>query len=47
MTASNRVLVNMANFGGDLEIERDVLAAKRSHKDDDTSGDESDGKSET
>ena len=37
VTTSNHVLVNMADFGNDLEIESDVLAAKRSHDDDDTS----------
>ena len=42
VTTSNHVLVNMADFGDDLEIEGDVLAAKRSHEDDDTSGGESD-----
>ena len=30
--------VNMADFGDDLEIEGDALAAKLSHEDDDTSG---------
>ena len=39
VTTSNHVLVNVADFGDDLEIEGDVLAAKRSHEDDDsTSG---------
>ena len=47
VTTSNHVLVNMADFGDDLEIEGDVLAAKRSHEDDDTSGGESDGSSGT
>ena len=47
VTTSNHVLVNMADFGDDLEIERDVLAAKRCHEDDDTSGGESDGTSGT
>ena len=42
VTTSNHLFVNMADFG-DLEIEGDVLAAKRSHEDDDTSGGESDG----
>ena len=37
----------MADFGDDLEIEGDVLAATRSHEDDDTSGGESDGTSGT
>ena len=46
VTTSNRVFVNMADFGDDLEIEGVVLAAKRSH-DDDTSGDESDRTSGT
>ena len=41
VTTSNHVLVNMADFGDDLEIEGDVLAARRSHEDDDTSGGES------
>ena len=44
---SDHVLVNMAGFGDDLEIEGDVLAAKRSHEDDDTSGGESDRTSGT
>ena len=43
VTTSNHVLVNMVDFADDLEIEGDVLAAKRSHEDDDTSGGESDG----
>ena len=47
VTTSNQVLVNMADFGDDLEIEGDVLAAKRSNEDDDTSGGESDGTSGT
>ena len=47
MSASNHVLVNMADFGNDHEIEGDVLAAKRSHDDDDTSGGQSDGTSGT
>ena len=47
LTTSFHVLVNMADFGDDLEIERDVLAAKRSHEDDDTFGGESDGTSGT
>ena len=42
VATSNHVLVNMADFGDDLEIEGDVLAAKRTHDDDDTSGGESD-----
>ena len=46
VTTSNHVLVNMADFG-DLEIEGDMLAAKRSHEDDDTSGGESDGTRQT
>ena len=37
VTTSNHVLVNMADFGNDLEVEGNVLAAKRSHDDDDTS----------
>ena len=41
VTTSKHVLVNIADFG-DLEIEGDVFAAKRSH-DDDTLGGESDG----
>ena len=36
-----------AKFGDDLEIERDMLAAKRSHEDNDTSRGESDGMSGT
>ena len=44
---SNHVLVNMAGFCDDLEIERDVLAAQRSHEDEHTSGGESDGTSGT
>ena len=43
VTTSDHVLVNMADFGGDLVIEGDVLAAKRSDEDDDTTGGESDG----
>ena len=35
VTTSKHVLVNIAHFG-DLEIEGDVFAAKRSHDDDDT-----------
>ena len=38
VTTSSHVLANMAEFGDDLEIEGYVLAAKRSHEDDDTSG---------
>ena len=38
VTTSNHVLVNMAGFGDDLEIEGDVLDAKRSHENDGTSG---------
>ena len=44
---SNHVLVNMADFGEDLEIEEDVLLAKRSSEDDETPGGESDGTSGT
>ena len=40
-------LVNMADFGDDLEIERDLLSAKRSHEDEDTSCGKSDGTSGT
>ena len=40
-------MMNMADFGDDLEIEGDVLAAKESHEDDDTSSGESDGTSGT
>ena len=47
VTTSNRVFVNTADFGEDLEVERDVLAAKRSHQDDDNTGGESDGTSGT
>ena len=47
VTTSNHVLVNMADFGDDLDFERDVLGAKRSCEDDDTSGGESDGTSGT
>ena len=47
VTTSNHVLVNMADFGDDLEIEGDVLAAKRHREDDDTTGGESDGTSRT
>ena len=47
VTLSKHVLVNMANFGDDLEIEGDILAVKRSHDDDDTSGGASDGTSGT
>ena len=47
VSTSNHVLVNMPDFGNDLEIEGDVLAAKRCHEDDDTSGGESDGTSVT
>ena len=47
VTTSHHVSVNMADFGDDPEIEGDVLAAKRSHGDDDTSGGESDGTSGT
>ena len=47
VTTSNRVLVNTADFGEDLEVERDVLAAKRSHQNDDNTGGESDGTSGT
>ena len=43
VTTSNHVLVNMADFGDDPEIEKDVKAAKRSQEVDETSGDESDG----
>ena len=43
VTTSNHVLVDMAEFGDDVEIEGDVLAAKRSHEVDDRSGGESDG----
>ena len=39
------VLVNMADFGDDLEIVEDVSAAKQSHEDDDASGGGSDGTS--
>ena len=46
VTTSIRVLVNRADSGHDLEIEGDVLAAKRSH-DDDTSGGERDRTSGT
>ena len=45
VTTSNYVLVNMVDFGDDLEIEGDVLVAKRSHQDNDTSSCESDGTS--
>ena len=37
VTTSGHVLMNMAGFGNDREIEGDVLVAKRSHDDDDTS----------
>ena len=47
VTTSNLVLVNMADFGDDFEIEGDVLAAKRSHVDDYTFAGESDGPSGT
>ena len=47
VTTSNHVLVNMADFGNDLEIESDVLAAKRSHDGDDTSDGERNGTSGT
>ena len=43
VTTSNHVLVNMADFVDDLELEGDVLAAKRSHEDEDTFGGKSDG----
>ena len=36
VSTSNHVLVNMSDFGDDLEIEGFVVAAKRSHCDDDT-----------
>ena len=42
VTTSNHVLVNMADVGDDLDIEGDVLRAKRCHEDNDTSGGESD-----
>ena len=45
VTTSNQLLMNMADFVDDLEIEGNVLDAKRSHEDDDTSGGESDGTS--
>ena len=44
VTTSNQKMVVMADFGDDLEIERDVLAAKRFYQDDNTSG-ERDGTS--
>ena len=44
---SNHVLVNMADLGDDPEIYGDVLAAKRSQEDHDTSGGECDGTSGT
>ena len=47
VTTSNHVLVNIAVFGDGLEIEGYVLAAKRSHEDDDTSSGERDGTSGT
>ena len=36
VTTSNHVLVNMADFVDDHQIEGDVLSAKRSHEEDDT-----------
>ena len=42
VTTSNTGLVDMADFGDDLDIECDALAAKRSHDDEDTSSGESD-----
>ena len=42
VTTSNHCLVDMADFGDDLEIECDALAAKRSHDGDDTSSGERD-----
>ena len=45
MVNVKHVLVNMADFGDDLEIGGDVLAAKRSHEDDDTSVDGTSGTS--
>ena len=47
VTTSNHVLVNMADSGDDLEIEEHVVAAKRSHEDEDTCGGESGGTSGT
>ena len=47
VTTSNHVLVNMADSGDDLEIAEHVLAAKRSHEDEDTYGGESGGTSGT
>ena len=37
VTTSNHVLVKMAGFGDDREVEGDVLVAKRSNDDDNTS----------
>ena len=37
VTTSDHVLVKMTGFGDDREVEGDVLVAKRSHDDDDTS----------
>ena len=45
VTTSNRLLVNVAEFGDGPEVEGDVLAAKRSDEDEDTSGGGTDGKS--
>ena len=36
VTTSNHVFLNMADSGDDLEIEEHVVAAKRSHEDEDT-----------
>ena len=47
VTTSNNTLVNVADFGDVLEIETDLLAAKRSPVDDDSSGGEGDKASGT
>ena len=47
VTTSNDVLVHIADFGENLAVGGDVLAAKGYHKEDDKSRGESDGNSGT